>query len=160
MFALEQARRDIARRRERWKIWQPHLDPQRLVFLDETWIKTNMAPRYGGAAKGERLRAFAPHGHWRTMTFLAALRCDGLTAPCVFDSPINGCSAPMSNRCWCRRSDLKCCRKRKICCGLTIRQTVSDQNDFGNTVDPRRSWATVLPPPSSVVWYGLSSSDI
>lgn len=90
MFALEQARRDIARRRERWKRWQPHLDPARLVFLDETWIKTNMAPRYGWAAKGKRLRAFAPHGHWRTMTFLAALRCDGLTAPCVFDGPING----------------------------------------------------------------------
>lgn len=64
--------------------------PQRLEFLDETWIKTNMAPRYGWAAKGKRLRAFAPHGHWRTMTFLAALRCDALTAACVFDAPING----------------------------------------------------------------------
>lgn len=40
--------------------------------------------------KGHRLRGFAPHGHWNTMTFLAALRCDQLTAPCVFDGPING----------------------------------------------------------------------
>lgn len=49
-----------------------------------------MAPLRGWAPKGERLRAFAPHGHWRTLTFLGALRCDRLTAPCVFDGPING----------------------------------------------------------------------
>lgn len=49
-----------------------------------------MAPRRGWGPKGKRLRGFAPHGHWRTMTFLAALRCDQLTAPCVFDGPING----------------------------------------------------------------------
>jgi transposase len=66
------------------------LDPQRLVFIDETWIKTNMAPLRGWGPKGERVRGFAPHGHWRTLTFLGALRCDGLTAPCVFEGPING----------------------------------------------------------------------
>jgi hypothetical protein len=49
-----------------------------------------MAPLRGWAPKGERLRGFAPHGHWRTMTFLGALRCDNFTAPCVFDGPING----------------------------------------------------------------------
>ena len=49
-----------------------------------------MAPLRGWGAKGARLRGFAPHGHWRTMTFLGALRCDQLTAPCVFDGPING----------------------------------------------------------------------
>lgn len=49
-----------------------------------------MAPLRGWGPKGERLRAFAPQGHWRTLTFLGALRCDGLTAPCVFDGPING----------------------------------------------------------------------
>lgn len=49
-----------------------------------------MAPLRGWAPKGERLRAFVPHGHWRTLTFLGALRCDRLTAPCVFDGPING----------------------------------------------------------------------
>ncbi len=67
-----------------------HLDPNRLVFIDETWIKTNMAPIRGWGPKGKRLAGYAPHGHWRTMTFLAALRCDQLTAPCVFDGPING----------------------------------------------------------------------
>ncbi len=49
-----------------------------------------MAPLREWAPKGERLRGFAPHGHWRTMTFLGALRCDNFTAPCVFDGPING----------------------------------------------------------------------
>ena len=49
-----------------------------------------MAPLRGWGPKGRRLRGFAPHGHWRTLTFLGALRCDRLTAPCVFDGPING----------------------------------------------------------------------
>jgi transposase len=90
LFALEQARSDVARRRQRWRSWQAGLDPQRLVFIDETWIKTNMTPLRGWGPKGKRLRGFAPHGRWRTLTFLGALRCDGLTAPCVFDGPING----------------------------------------------------------------------
>jgi transposase len=90
LFAFEQARTDIARRRQRWRSWQGGLDPRKLVFIDETWIKTNMAPLRGWGPKGERLRGFAPHGHWRTLTFLGALRCDRLMAPCVFDGPING----------------------------------------------------------------------
>lgn len=90
MFALEQARPDVARRRERWSAWQKGLDPDRLVFIDETWIKTNMAPLRGWGSKGKRLRGFAPHGRWRTLTFLGALRAEALTAPCVFDGPING----------------------------------------------------------------------
>ena len=49
-----------------------------------------MAPLRGWGQKGARLRAFSPHGHWRTLTFLGALRCDQFTAPCVFDGPING----------------------------------------------------------------------
>ena len=61
-----------------------------MVFIDETWIKTNMAPLRGWGPKGERVRGFAPQGRWRTLTFLGALRCDQLTAPCVFDGPING----------------------------------------------------------------------
>lgn len=62
LFALEQARADIARRRQRWKSWQGRLDPARLVFIDETWIKTNMAPLRGWPRR-QRLRGFAPHGH-------------------------------------------------------------------------------------------------
>jgi transposase len=60
------------------------------VFIDETWTKTNMAPLRGWAPKGQRLLGRVPHGHWKTMTFLAALRSDQVTAPCVFDGPING----------------------------------------------------------------------
>jgi hypothetical protein len=63
---------------------------ERLVFLDETWARTNMARRHGRAPRGERVRSAIPHGHWRTTTFLAALRHDRMTAPCVFDGSING----------------------------------------------------------------------
>lgn len=68
----------------------PHLDPDRLVFIDETWIKTNMAPIRGWGPKGVRLKGFAPDGRWRTLTFLAALRLGALTEPCIIDGPING----------------------------------------------------------------------
>ena len=60
------------------------------MFIDETWIKTNMAPIRGWGPEGERLVGFAPDGRWRTLTFLAALRANALTEPCVFDGPING----------------------------------------------------------------------
>lgn len=68
----------------------PRLDPERLVFIDETWIKTSMAPIRGWGPKGARLKGFAPDGRWKTLTFLAALRLDALIEPCVIDGPING----------------------------------------------------------------------
>ena len=80
----------MARRRAQWKKYQGRLDPARLVFIDETWAKTNMTRTHGRAPRGERLVAKAPHGHWRTLTFLAALRHDRIDAPCVIDGPING----------------------------------------------------------------------
>jgi len=92
LHASEQARADIARRRARWKMHQGRLDPRRLVFLDETWAKTNMTRRYGRCSRGARLVAKVPHGRWRTVTFLAALRHDRIAAPCVLDGPINGTS--------------------------------------------------------------------
>ncbi len=69
---------------------QPQLNPDRLVFIDETWAKTNMTRPRGRAPKGHRLLAIVPHGHWKTTTFLAALRTTGLTAPLVVDGAING----------------------------------------------------------------------
>ncbi len=66
------------------------MNAARPVFIDETWATTNMARRYGRAPRGQRLVASVPHGHWQTTTFLAALRHDGITAPCVIDGPING----------------------------------------------------------------------
>jgi transposase len=59
------------------------------VFIDETWASTNMARRRGRAARGERLRAGIPYGHWKTTTFVAGLRITGMTAPMVLDGPIN-----------------------------------------------------------------------
>jgi transposase len=61
-----------------------------LVFVDETWAKTNMTRTHGRAPRGERLIARVPHGRWTTMTFLAGLRSEGIVAPCVIDGPING----------------------------------------------------------------------
>jgi transposase len=90
LHASEQDRPDVARRRQRWQAHQRRLDPTRLVFIDETWAKTNMTRRYGRCAQGHRLVAKVPHGHWRTLTFLAALRADRIDAPCVVDGPING----------------------------------------------------------------------
>jgi transposase len=66
------------------------LDPHRLVFIDETWTKTNMTRAYGRAPRGERVVDYVPHGHWKTTTFLAALRLGGITAPLVVDGAING----------------------------------------------------------------------
>jgi transposase len=90
LHASEQDRPDVARRRARWKQHQAKIDPWRLVFIDETWIKTNMTPIRGWAPRGKRLIGKAPHGHWRTLTFVGALRIDRIDAPCVFDGPING----------------------------------------------------------------------
>ena len=62
------------------------------MFIDETWVKTNMPRRHGRCSRGARLVAKVPHGRWRTLTILAALRHDRITAPCVIDGPINGTS--------------------------------------------------------------------
>jgi transposase len=72
-----------------WRRYQGRIDPARLVFIDETSTKTNMAPLRGWAPCGERLRAKVPYGHWNTMTFIAALRHDRIDAPWLLDGPIN-----------------------------------------------------------------------
>jgi hypothetical protein len=66
------------------------IDPKRLVFIDETWVKTNLAPLRGWCVCGRCLPGKVPQGRLRTMTFIAALRLDRIDAPCVFDGPING----------------------------------------------------------------------
>lgn len=88
--ASEQDRPDILKRRQDWFNGQLDLDPEHLVFIDETWASTNMARTRGRAPKGERLRAGVPHGHWKTTTFVAGLRLTGMVAPLVLDGPING----------------------------------------------------------------------
>jgi transposase len=90
LIAAEQDRPDVARRRAQWVLYRGRIDPARLVFIDETWTKTSMAPLRGWAPVGQRIRAKVPHGHWKTMTFLAALRHDRVSAPWLIDGPING----------------------------------------------------------------------
>ena len=80
----------MARRRDQWLTYRGDVDPKRLVFIDETWVKTNMAPLRGWGPRGKRLTAKAPHRRWKTMTFLAALRHDRVDAPWLIDGPING----------------------------------------------------------------------
>ena len=88
--AAEQDRPDVAAARTAWAQDQAKLDPDRLVFIDETGTNTKMARLRGRAPRGERLVGKIPHGHWKTTTFVAGLRSTALTAPCVIDGPMNG----------------------------------------------------------------------
>jgi len=88
--AAEQERADVARARRRWIREQGMFDPARLVFIDETAANTKMARLSGRCARGERLVGRVPHGHWKTITFVGALRHNGMTAPFVVDGPMTG----------------------------------------------------------------------
>lgn len=66
------------------------MNAAQLVFIDETWAATNMTRQRGRCARGERLVAAVPHGHWKTSTFVGALRVTGFTAPLVLDGAMNG----------------------------------------------------------------------
>jgi transposase len=90
VVAGERDRPDVARRRAQWIKYQDRVDPARLVFIDETWTRTNMASLRGWAPRGHRLLAKVPDGRWKTMTFLAALRHDQITAPWLIEGPIDG----------------------------------------------------------------------
>ena len=90
LHAAEQERADVRTARANWKQEQPRLDPKKLIFIDETGTSTNMTRLRGRAARGQRLLAKVPHGHWKMTTFVAALRADGITAPFVIDAPMNG----------------------------------------------------------------------
>ena len=80
----------MARKHRYWRNWKTWLRPERLVFVDETGTKTNMARLRGRVPKGQRLPAAISWGHWQTTTFLASLRTTGLTAPMVLDGTIHG----------------------------------------------------------------------
>jgi transposase len=66
------------------------MDVEKLVFIDETWTSTSMTRRYGRSPRGKRCIGSAPHGHWKTITFVGALRRRRLTAPMVTDAPMDG----------------------------------------------------------------------
>ncbi len=91
-MASERERADVRERRREWiEKRQPRmrLQPARLVFIDETAVNTKMTRLRGRSRRGQRLRASAPFGRWGTQTFIAALRCDGLTAPWVVDGAMD-----------------------------------------------------------------------
>ena len=90
LHAAEQDRADVKAARETWRANQASFDPKRLVFIDETATTTNMTRPRGRAPKGERLIGKVPHGHRKTTTVIAALRCDAVTAPLVLDGAMDG----------------------------------------------------------------------
>ncbi len=90
LIAAEQEREDVARMRAAWKRSQEQIDPQRVVFIDETWAKTNMTRTYGRSQQGTRVIGRVPCGRWETTTFVGALRATGFVAPLTADGPMNG----------------------------------------------------------------------
>ncbi|MGZ8163284.1 MAG: IS630 family transposase [Methylobacter sp.] len=80
----------VAAAREQWQAWQQHCDISRLVFLDETGMSTDMRRRYGRRVGGARCVDSAPAGHWQTLTFMAGLRADRITAPWYGDRAMKG----------------------------------------------------------------------
>jgi transposase len=80
----------VKEQRDEWKASQPSLDSNKYIFLDETWASTNMTRTHGRCPRGERLVMDVPHGHWKTTTFVVALRLSGLIAPTVVDGPMTG----------------------------------------------------------------------
>ena len=80
----------MARARQRWMREQGMFDPAHLVFVDETAANTKMVRLSGRCPRGERLIGRVPQGHWKTITFVAALRRNGMRAPCTVDGSMNG----------------------------------------------------------------------
>jgi transposase len=89
IHAAEQDRPDVAQARAHWRIEQLGLDPSKLVFIDETWAKTNMTRIRGRALQGQRLVAKVPHGHWKTTTLIAALGHVGMRCSATIDGAVN-----------------------------------------------------------------------
>lgn len=90
IHAAEQDRPDVAERRDRWRVEQLGLDSAKLVFIDETWAKTNMTRLRGRAPRGQRLIEKVPHGHWKTTTLIAALDDQGMRCATTVDGAVNG----------------------------------------------------------------------
>ena len=90
LHACEQERADVARARRLWVREQGLLDSTRLVFIDETAVSTSMTRPHGRALRGERVIGRVPFGAWKTLTFVAALRCDRMTAPMMINGAMNG----------------------------------------------------------------------
>jgi transposase len=88
--ASEQQREDVLAERQAWFEGQLDLDPRRLIFIDESGLNTRMARLRGRSKRCERCRAAVPHGHWKSTTFTAGLRLDGIVAPWLLDGAMDG----------------------------------------------------------------------
>ena len=89
MHASEQERPDVAAARAAWKAEQVSLNPAKLVFIDETGASTKMTRLYARARRGRRALGRVPWGHWKVVTFVVALRLDGMVAPFAIDWAMN-----------------------------------------------------------------------
>ena len=90
LHASEQERADVARARRRWMRKQGLLDSTHLVFIDETSVNTNLTRSYGRGPRGDRVIGRVPFAAWKTLTFVAALRCDRMTAPMMIKGALDG----------------------------------------------------------------------
>lgn len=92
LIATEQLRPDVAERRRNFAIARRFVPSQSFVFLDESGARTHMTRLYGRAPKGERCVDHTPHGHWKTMTMLSAIRAEGVIedATVVVDGAMDG----------------------------------------------------------------------
>jgi transposase len=88
--ASEQQREDVLAERQAWFEGQLDLDPRRLIFIDESGLNTKMARLRGRSKRSERCRAAVPHGHWKSTTFTAGLRLNGIVAPWLLDGAMDG----------------------------------------------------------------------
>jgi transposase len=80
----------VAAQRQAWRAAQPDLDPEHLIFIDETGASTKMARLYGRSPRGSRCIAAIPHGHWKTITFVGGLTLGGMIAPMMLDGAMDG----------------------------------------------------------------------
>lgn len=90
--AIEQDRKDVVQQRQIWHECQESVDPERLVFVDETGLKTDMNRVRGWAEAGCRLVDRAVGGHWETNTLVHAIAIDGTRAAMILDGPLDGIS--------------------------------------------------------------------
>ena len=90
LIAAEQERDDVALARVAWRQSQSNIDPDHVVFIDETWAKTNMTRTHGRSLRGTRVVERVPSARWETTTFVGALRSEGFVAPLTIAGPING----------------------------------------------------------------------
>lgn len=82
-------REDIIQSRNEWVEFQNSIDSQRLIFLDESGLKTNMTRLYGRTYKGARCHDVAPCGHWETVTILSSVRLEGTTESILFEGAVD-----------------------------------------------------------------------